>query len=66
MTETGSAARVPLRDKWGREEDFSRWLSENIEVLNEQVKWELTPVQLEASAWNATRYTDVLCEATNA
>ena len=63
MTEERTATIVSLRDKWEHEEDFSRWLAENIEVLNKQVKWELTPVQLEAAAWNATRYVDVLCEA---
>ena len=62
MVKAGTVDNVPLRDEWPHEEDFSRWLAENIERLNEQVKWELTPVQLEAASWNATRYVDVLCE----
>ncbi len=66
MTEERTAASLSLRDKWEHEEDFSRWLAENIEELNKKVKWELTPVQLEAAAWNATRYVDILCETTSA
>ena len=62
MAEEGMVVRVPLRNKWEHEEDFSRWLYEKMEVLNEQVKWELTPVQLEAPSWNGARFVDVLCE----
>lgn len=48
MTETsiGKLKRVPLRQVWPHESlDFTRWLHENIEVLNEVIRLGLTSVE---------------------
>ena len=38
MNEIGNLQKVPLRDLWGSEpNDFSPWLEENIEVLNDAI-----------------------------
>jgi hypothetical protein len=43
--------RLPLRDVWRHEAiDFTRWLEENIEVLNEIVEIELTAAEREGRA----------------
>ena len=45
--------------------DFSRWLDENIEALDERVVFDIDPksVRQEVSAWNGTLRVDLLCEA---
>ncbi len=51
---------------WRNELDFSDWLAENIEVLNEQVVWEIdaTTVHRERSVWKRSRRVDLHCQAT--
>lgn len=47
----GKLRRVPLREVWRHEAlDFTRWLEENIDVLNEVVGLELTGAEREKAA----------------
>ena len=41
--ELGEMRRVGLRTVWPHELDFSLWLRQNIDYLNEQVSWDLDP-----------------------
>ena len=34
---------VALRTVWPIELDFSRWLARNIEILNDQLLWQIDP-----------------------
>ncbi len=45
----GEKKPVALRTVWPDELDFSRWLAENMDVLNDQLGWDLdqTSVQQE-------------------
>ena len=43
MTELGTLETVELREVWPREPDFSAWLAENVEILNEQLVCEIEP-----------------------
>ena len=44
----GRIDRVPLRDVWKHEaRDFTKWLEENIEVLNEILDLNLTAAERE-------------------
>ena len=46
----GKIERVPLREVWRHEAyDFSSWLSQNIDVLNEVVHFEIQNVETERS-----------------
>ena len=54
--------RVPLRELWKHEaHGFTRWLSENLDYLNEALKLELTLVEREASG-DMSFYADILAE----
>jgi len=47
----GKLEKVPLREMWKREaKDFSRWLIENIEVLNESLNLKVSVVEREKPA----------------
>jgi hypothetical protein len=47
----GKIERLPLRDVWKHEEyDFTKWLEENVDVLNDFVDLGLTTAQREKSA----------------
>jgi hypothetical protein len=46
----GKLEQVPLRELWKHEAyDFSRWLFENIDVLNEQLNLSISPIEKEKS-----------------
>ena len=66
MVDFGNPQSVAIGEVWRRELDFSRWLSENIEKLNEQVIFEIVPksVREEVPVWNGTLRVDLLCRAT--
>ncbi len=55
-----------MTDKINNELDFSRWLADNIGVLNEQVIWDIDPqsVRREESASDGSLRVDLFCEAT--
>ena len=59
---------VSLGLKWRDEPDFSDWLAENLDVLNEQVKlvWDIdtASVQREVNEWVGKVRVDLLCDAT--
>ena len=47
----GKIERVPLRDIWKHEAfDFTRWLKENIDVLNDSIGLSLSNAEREKSA----------------
>jgi len=59
--EVGKLERIPLREIWKDEaRDFTPWLEENIEVLNEALDLSLSPVERERSA--GTFSVDLLAE----
>ncbi len=68
MTESGETLgekkRVDLRTVWPHELDFSRWLAENIETLNEQVIWEIDPESARQEVPMGSMRVDLLVEAT--
>ena len=65
MADFGTVQNVDLSDVWPHELDFSRWLAENIEVLDQQVVFDIDPksVRQEVSAWSGTLRVDLLCDA---
>jgi hypothetical protein len=46
----GKIERVPLREVWKNEVDFTKWLEENIDVLNESLDLNLSAAEREKSA----------------
>ena len=68
MTESGETLgekkRVDLRTVWPHELDFSRWLAENIETLNEQVIWEIDSESVQQEVPMGSMRVDLLVEAT--
>ena len=46
----GKLERVPLREVWKNEVDFTRWLQENIDVLNEVLDLTLVSPERERQA----------------
>jgi hypothetical protein len=57
----GKLEPVPLRDVWAHEaKDFSSWLIENLDILNEQIGLDLVPIETEKTI--GTFSADVLAE----
>lgn len=51
MSGIGRLSRVPLRQVWKHEaHDFTRWLQENLDVLNEHLDFQLVSAEREQSA----------------
>ncbi|HDM60123.1 MAG TPA: DUF4268 domain-containing protein, partial [Archaeoglobus veneficus] len=51
MGEIGRLERIPLREVWKHEAlDFTKWLEENIDVLNEALDINLSSVEREHPA----------------
>lgn len=50
MTTVGKLQRVPLREVWRREDEFTRWLQDNIDVLSEEIDLSLSSPEREQSA----------------
>ena len=46
----GKFQRVSLRDVWSHEPHFSKWLEDNIDVLNDAVDLQLSNVEREEKA----------------
>jgi hypothetical protein len=62
---TNRVEKVPLRTVWLRErQDFSRWLVENIDFLNEQLPFEVDPESLRPEQAAGDFSVDVVGEAT--
>ncbi|MEA3351066.1 MAG: DUF4268 domain-containing protein [Chloroflexota bacterium] len=60
-TNIGKLQRVPLREVWPHEAmDFTRWLHENIEILNEATGVNLSSIEREQSAGDF--HVDILAE----
>ena len=66
MAESGTIETVELRTVWPKETDFSAWLAEHVDILNEQLVCEIEPrsVQPEAHAWGGRKRVDLLGDAT--
>lgn len=61
---TQRVERVPLRSVWPRErQDFSRWLVENIDFLNEQLPFDVDPESLRPEQAAGDFSVDVVGEA---
>jgi hypothetical protein len=57
----GRLEPVPLREVWIHEaKDFTSWLSDNLDILSEQIGLELTPIETEKSV--GTFSADILAE----
>ena len=65
MTEpTHRVERVPLRSVWPREQqDFSRWLVENIDFLNDQLPFDVDPESLRPEQAAGEFWVDVVGDA---
>ena len=60
----GKIERVPLRTIWPHEEhDFSKWLFDNLDYLNEILEFEIIPIEKEKFAGSFR--VDILAEDTN-
>ena len=61
MADFGTVQNVDLSDVWPHELDFSRWLAENIDVLDQQIVFDIDPksVRQEVTAWNGTLRVDL-------
>ena len=66
MAESGTMETVELRTVWPKETDFSAWLAEHVDILNEQLACEIEPrsVQPEERAWGGRKRVDLLGDAT--
>ena len=62
--ELGEMQRVDLRTVWPHELDFSRWLKENVDYLNEQVTWDLDPDSVRQEVTKGALRVDLLLDAT--
>jgi hypothetical protein len=63
---THRVERVPLRNVWPREQqDFSRWLVENIDFLNEQLPFDVDPESLLPEQAAGDFWVDVVGDATD-
>lgn len=63
---THRVERVPLRTVWPREQqDFSRWLVENIDFLNEQLPFDVDPESLRPEQAAGDFWVDVVGDATD-
>ena len=62
--ELGEMKRVGLRTVWPHELDFSRWLKQNIDYLNEQVNWDLDPDSVCQEVTKGALRVDLLLDAT--
>jgi hypothetical protein len=49
-TATGKLEKVRLRDIWKSERHFTRWLEENIEILNDRLDLSISAVEREKHA----------------
>ncbi|MBK9294833.1 MAG: hypothetical protein IPM57_10410 [Oligoflexia bacterium] len=62
----GKLQQVALRDVWPKEEDdFSAWLSENLESLSDAIGINLSIIQTEKKVNNSSYEMDILCEDDN-
>lgn len=53
MSDIGRLRRVPLREVWKHEaHDFTRWLQDSLDVLNEHLDFQLVSAEREQSAGN--------------
>lgn len=62
--ELGEMRRVDLRTVCPHELDFSGWLKDNIDYLNEQVNWALDPDPVRQEVTKGALPVDLLLEAT--
>ena len=62
--ELGEMQRVGLRTVWPHELDFSRWLTQNVDYLNEQVNWDLDPDSVCQEVIKGALRVDLLLDAT--
>ena len=62
--ELGKMQRVDLRTVWPHELDFSGWLKQNIDYLNEQVNWDLDPDSVCQEVTKGALRVDLLLDAT--
>ena len=60
----GEMERVGLGTVWPRELDFSGWLARNIDLLNEQVNWDLDPDSVRQEVTKGGLRVDLLVDAT--
>ncbi|MDE0600603.1 MAG: hypothetical protein OXI56_02270, partial [bacterium] len=63
LGELGEMRRVGLRTVWPHELDFSLWLRQNIDYLNEQVHWDLDPDSVRQEVSLGGLRVDLLLEA---
>lgn len=59
----GKLTQVPLREVWKKEEqDFSVWLSSNLETLSDAVGLNLEMIAVEKKIDDSNYEIDILCE----
>ena len=61
----GEKKDVALRTVWPIELDFSRWLAGNIEILNDQLLWQIDPDSVTQEVSRGSLRVDLLAEATH-
>lgn len=59
----GEKRQVALRTVWPDELDFSRWLAENINTLNDQLEWDLDPTSVQQEVPRGRLRVDLLVDA---
>ena len=59
----GEKKQVALRTVWPDELDFSRWLAKNIDILNDQLLWDLDRASVQQEVQRGRLRVDLLVEA---
>ena len=59
----GEKKTVDLREVWPKELDFSGWLAKHIEILNEQLRWDLDAASVQQEVSAGSLRVDLLAEA---
>lgn len=62
--ELGEIQQVDLRTVWPHELDFSGWLKQNMDYLNDQVNWDLDPDSVRQEVTKGALRVDMLLDAT--
>lgn len=62
MSDLGKIEKCNLREAWPLELDFSRWLANNIQALDEQVRWNIDPKSVKQEVTKGKLRVDLLVD----
>ena len=62
MLDLGKIEKCDLREVWPLELDFSRWLANNIDALDEQIRWNIDPTSVKQEVTRDKLRVDLLVD----